>query len=99
MLIVSGLFEIDAQDRDKAQAAAIEMAKATRAEEGCLSYSFYSDLEQPGVFRVFEEWESGEALEAHFRTPHMAALRETLSTVKILSRSVWRYEVSSKDAL
>ena len=72
MIIVSGVFEVEGADRDAAIAAAVRMATETRKEEGCQSYAFYGDFEDADRIRVFEEWESGEALERHFKTPHMA---------------------------
>ena len=94
MVVVSGEFEVGTDDREKAVAAALAMAEETRSEAGCLSYRFYADIDRPNVFRVFEEWESGEALEAHFETPHMARFRSALSEIEIVSRDVKRYAVS-----
>jgi quinol monooxygenase YgiN len=90
MVIVSGVFEIDAADRDAGVAAAVRMATATRQESGCQSYAFYTDLEGPARIRVFEEWESGEALERHFRTPHMAEFRAALGRIKMIRGEVYR---------
>ncbi len=99
MLIVSGILEIEPDDAEAAFAAARTMAAATREEAGCHSYAFYSDIEDSGRIRVFEEWEDGAALEAHFASAHMAEFRKALSAVKIRSRSVWRYEVGEKKEL
>jgi quinol monooxygenase YgiN len=52
--------------------AALRMMAATRKEAGCISYSFFGDLTESGLFRIFEEWESQQALDAHFVSPHMA---------------------------
>ena len=99
MVVVSGVFQIDAADREAGIAAAVRMAIATRQETGCLSYAFYTDLEDPASIRVFEEWESGDALERHFRTPHMAAFREALGRIKMVRGAVYRYEVSDRSKL
>ena len=93
MILVSGVFEIDAADRDRAMAAAQVMAAASREEGGCRKYAFYADIEKADRFRVFEEWEDLEALETHFQTPHMAVFRQTLGELRILSREVYRYQV------
>ncbi len=94
MILVSGVFVLDPRGRDEAVAAAQQMAQATREEDGCISYAFYVDLEDSARVRVFEEWESEEALERHFQMPHMAAFREALGAAEILSRSVKVYSVS-----
>lgn len=95
MIVVSGLIEVASESLPAAVAAARAMAAATREEPGCLSYAFFTDIESPTRIRVFEEWENAEALERHFRAPHMATFREALAGVEIRSREVKRYEVSA----
>ena len=75
------------------------MAVETRKEAGCVSYAFYTDVEDPGRIRVFEEWESGEALDRHFATPHMAEFRAALGRLQGLRGGVYRYEVSERKPL
>jgi quinol monooxygenase YgiN len=99
MIVVSGVFEVEASDRDAAVAAAVRMATETRKEAGCQSYAFYADFEDANRIRVFEEWESGEALERHFRTPHMTEFRAALGKIKIERGQVFRYEVTARTPL
>lgn len=99
MLVISGEIRVAPESRAIAVAAAIKVAQATRKEAGCLSYSFYSNLEDPNVFRIFEEWETEAALGAHFKTPHIAQFRTDMAQVKVLSRQIRRYEVTSVAAL
>lgn len=94
MIVVSGLIELASESLDNALDAARSMAAATREEAGCISYAFYTDIENPTRVRIFEEWESDEALAAHFRSPHMAVFRAALADVGVRSRDVKRYEVS-----
>ena len=88
MLVVSGVIEIAEEDIDAAVAAATEMMAETAKEPGCIAYEFAQVLGRPGRFRLYEEWDSEEALEAHFRMPHMARFREALGTLTILSRDL-----------
>jgi quinol monooxygenase YgiN len=99
MIVVSGVVTVEHDDREAAVAAVTRLAAATRDEEGCLSYAFWSDLEDPGRFRVFEEWQSDEALARHFEQPHMAEFRRAMAAVKVLSREIKRYEVAAVSAL
>ena len=99
MIVVSGVFEVEAADREAAIAAAVRMATETRKEAGCESYAFYSDFEDPNRIRVFEEWESGEALERHFRTAHMTEFRGALGKIRIKRGQVFRYEVAARAPL
>ena len=48
----------------------------------------------PQIMRVLEKWESWEALEAHFKEPHMNAWRAALADVKFLERSLRAHEIS-----
>ena len=95
MLVIAGHIEIDPANREAAVAAAREMAEATRREAGCVAYVFSADLDDPGVFRLFEEWESQAALDAHFESPHMAAFRGKVAGLGVKALDVKRYEVSS----
>lgn len=95
MLVIAGEIEIDPAQREAAVTAAIRMMEETRQEAGCISYSFSGDLAQSGLFRVFEEWESQQALEAHFASPHMASFQKSVGGLGVTRMSIQRYEVSS----
>ena len=42
-------------------------------EEGCLSYDYYLDAQDPDKLLLVERWESRAAQQLHLRQPHMAA--------------------------
>ena len=95
MIIVQGVIPMRADCREQALQLARNMADATQSEPGCVSYDFYVSLSDPNTLMVFQEWESMEALMAHFQTPHMEeflrALPELVSG-EIITR---RYAVQS----
>lgn len=95
MIVIAGEIQIDPAHRDAAIAAAVRMMGATRRESGCISYTFSADLEDAGRFRIFEEWESQEALHAHFAAPHMAEFQKTVAGLGVRGMAIQRYEVSS----
>ena len=95
MLVVAGEIRIDPAKREAAVAAAREMMTATRDEDGCVAYVFSADLDDPTVFRLFEEWETPSALDRHFETPHMADWRAKLADLGVTHRVIHRYEVSA----
>ena len=99
MLIVAGTIHIDPAHSEAAVAAATKAQTATRNEEGCISYTFSADFSDPGVFYVFEEWESPEALAAHFTQPHMAEFSQALQAIGIKKTELKRYEVASSAPL
>ena len=55
MLVIAGVITLDATKRDEAIAAATVMMSETRKENGCISYTFSADLENPGSNRFHEK--------------------------------------------
>jgi quinol monooxygenase YgiN len=49
-------------------------------------------VEDRGLVRVYEEWESRPHLEAHFRQPHMGPWRAKLAEIGASGRSLKVYE-------
>lgn len=81
-------------DFEKVRAAAEAQIAASRAEEGCIEYTYALDVLDPQIMRVFERWQSWDALETHFKQPHMKPWRAALAGVKFLERSLRAHEVS-----
>lgn len=50
--------------------------EATRKEPGCICYDLYQNIEDPDSLVFVEQWETREALAAHFETPHLIAWRD-----------------------
>jgi quinol monooxygenase YgiN len=61
------------ESADEVEAALVELAAATHAEEGCIMYSLNRGLQEPNVFVTVEKWESPQALQAHLSSPHITA--------------------------
>ena len=99
MIVVSGTITYDSADHDGVRSAVMKVAEATRAENGCITYEFFADLAGPGRMRVFEEWETDDALKAHATQPHMLAFREELGTYRMTSRQITRYVVTETSQL
>lgn len=95
MIVVSGEIEIHAGDREAALAAIRPMVEATRQEPGCRTYAVYESVEAANRFRIFEEWDSAEALAGHFQSAHMAAFNAALGSVKVTGMDVKQYEIAS----
>jgi quinol monooxygenase YgiN len=95
MTVVAGTVRVRPERRDEAVRVALTMARATQAESGCRTYRFYADLEEPAVFFIFEEWESEEALGAHFQTEHMAAFQAALPELVSGPPDIRFYNVAS----
>lgn len=97
MVIVAGYIEVAEEDRQRYLMARREAILATRSEPGCLEYVFSADAEHGGRVRVFERWETPDALQAHFEV--LAARAEPASTPAVVGRQLWRYEVGAAEEL
>lgn len=73
MIIVTGRVRLkDDADLGAFAGIAKPMCEASRAEDGCNAYRYAVDLEDDRAVVFHEEWESEEALAAHFQEPHFA---------------------------
>jgi quinol monooxygenase YgiN len=99
VIIIAGWLKIKPEMRADAMQALVAMHDASSAEEGCVSYRFYLDIEDSNTAFLFEEWESEEALAAHGRTAHMAEYRAKVPTLFTGERQLTRYEATSKRPL
>ena len=59
----------------------VPSAAKSRKEPGCHEYTLMEDEKQPGRFLTYERWTGHPALEAHMKTPHIAALVPKLGPV------------------
>jgi quinol monooxygenase YgiN len=96
MLVVAGTISIDPTKRGDAEAAFEKMRAATLQESGCVAYQCYFDRKDQGVIFMFEKWESQEALNAHFATPHMVEFGGALGSFGVTGMDVKKYEVTSE---
>lgn len=75
------------------------MLAASRAEDGCETYSYGFDAKDDGLVRVFEIWRDQAAIEAHFKAPHMAPWRAVGAELGVFERNLNLYEVASERPL
>ena len=65
MVIVGGAFEVEPGMREQFLASREEMMRVSRAETGCLEYTFAADPLSDVRVVLFERWEDQAALDAH----------------------------------
>lgn len=88
------------KDTAEAGHAAFEaMVTASRAEEGCLGYSYAIDVLDPTKFYAIEKWVDQAALDYHFATPHMAAFQAALRDLDITITHLAKYEADDGSSL
>lgn len=99
MIVVTGTLELDPQDMDRAIGYVLDAVRETNREEGCITYGFYRDLENPGLFRIYEEWETEDQLAAHGKSEHMATFRKNLGTLRVLGRALKVFDGTNERTL
>lgn len=95
MIIVAGTIRVPEDKIEVLLPTARATIAATRKEKGCLVYSYAFDVEDRGLVRIYEEWESRVDLEAHFNQPHMGPWRQKLVEVGASGRSLKVYEADA----
>ena len=99
MLIVAGTIAFDPTKQAAADAAFEKMRAATLGEPGCIEYQAYRDRSQPGVVFMFEQWQSQDALSAHFATAHMAEFGKAIGALGVMRMDVSKYEVTAQGSV
>ena len=51
--------------------AVMALVGPTRAEAGCINYDFHQSSDDPGVFMLYENWVSKQALDEHLAKPYL----------------------------
>ena len=67
LIIVHGAVEVEPDNWEDAMRLAMEHVERSRGEPGCISHAVHIDAENPNRLVFFEEWESMDALHAHFQ--------------------------------
>jgi quinol monooxygenase YgiN len=98
MVIVGGTFEFDPDTRDLFLASRTEMMRVSRAEPGCLEYTFAADPLDPGRVVLFERWTDQDALDSHL-VIRRADTRSSSTDVVPISSSIVIYDVSGERRL
>lgn len=92
MILIVGTVRIPADGLEVALLAMAAMVAASRAEDGCIRYSYAQDVLDPTVIHVSEAWRDRAVLAAHFATPHLAAWRAQFAELGITDRDLKLYE-------
>jgi quinol monooxygenase YgiN len=93
VLLITGTVRLPPERLSEARPAMRAMIEASRAEEGCVDYSYAEDVLDPGSIRVTELWRDQATLEAHFRSTHIAEWRAAWPALGLGERDLRKYEV------
>lgn len=51
--------------------ALVSLVAPTSQEDGFVNYDLHESVQEPGLFYLYENWESAEQLDAHLAAPHL----------------------------
>ncbi len=77
-IILVAELQVKAGEEVAVKEALLAMVSPTRKEPGCLCYNLHQSKKDKTVFMFYEQWASQAALDAHGKTPHMAAMRQAI---------------------
>lgn len=95
MIVVVARLTTDAERRAALIEAGETVAAASRDEAGCLNYRIYEATDEENSFVIVEEWADDAALQAHFKTPHIAEFMPKVGTLVTAPPDVGFHEVAS----
>ncbi len=99
MIVVVGKVTTDSERREELIRLGETVAAASREEPGCLGYRLYQATDDENAFVFVEEWEDREALDAHFRTPHIATFMRAFPKTLAAPPDVRFHDVSGSRSL
>ena len=98
-IIIAGAVRVPPENLAQFKPHMEAMLTASRAEDGCYTYSYAIDVLDPGLVRVFEAWRDQASLDAHFQAPHMAAWRAAWPQFGVSDRNLFSYQATDERRL
>ena len=92
-LIIAGTVRVPPENLERFKPHMLAMLTASRAEDGCLEYSYAEDVFESGLIHVKEMWRDQPSLDRHFASAHLAEWRATWPSLGIHERQLRSYEV------
>jgi quinol monooxygenase YgiN len=90
-VLISGEIEFPPEKRDTALREAKDWIAMALAEPGCRHYAWTADPHHPGRVHVFEEWDSGEQLQAHLDGEAYRGMLGHLGNFSLLGAETRKY--------
>ena len=73
-ITVVAMFQAKPGKEAELKRALLGLVEPTHKEAGCINYDLHASPEDPAEFLFHENWTSQAHLDAHLKTPHLAAL-------------------------
>ena len=75
------------------------MVEASRAEDGCLTYTFAQCMVDPDTLIIYERWRDQDALAAHGASAHMAEFQKVMAANPPVGRDLRMYQTDDGQPL
>ena len=96
-IIISGTVDLPPENTLRAIETARPLIEGALTEKGCLDYDWCPNPLVPGRIRVFERWESEEALAAHFQSEWYLKMREHIGGFGLIGAETLKYRVDAQE--
>ncbi|GAB3740296.1 putative quinol monooxygenase [Spirosoma lituiforme] len=70
MILVTATLNLKPGSQMALRELTIALIAHSRLDPGCFGYDLYTQVDQPNVFLLLEEWQDLNSLENHFQQPH-----------------------------
>ncbi len=97
-VIIAGTIRLPPQNLGRARPIMEAVLSASRAEDGCIEYSYAQDVLDPGLIRIFEIWRDQAALDAHLQAEHLRVWRSHWEDLGIHDRKLRPYVLADRPA-
>lgn len=95
-VLISAQIDVEPAGRDQALRTGQPWIDGALAQPGCIHYDWSADLNDPQRINVFEEWESEEALAAHFAGPQYAGMLAHIGASGLIGSTSRKYRVDAE---
>lgn len=99
MVIVIARVRPRPEAREELLALLSGVEAASRQDDGCLNYGYYTGVTDADDCVAVEEWRDEDALRAHLATPHVRRLVEALPGLIAGAPSIVAHEIASSGPL
>ena len=97
MIIVMGTARLASGEIDRLQPQLAAFVDKVRRRDGCISYSYARDLNDPDLVHVIEQWRDEAAIDAHMTD--IGDLMDALGGARMETLSVKAYAAEYKRTL
>ncbi len=73
MISIVAKFTVNAGEEDKFLELVNELGMASQAEEGCVEYVLYKDVQKPLTYCILEKWKDQAAIDLHNNSVHFTS--------------------------